>query len=369
MRIAIIADPLDKQTAGVYTFTRKLVEMLPRMDKNNEYLFFRTDKNKGSDINQLAIPNTLKFLRDDPIRTFCTLPKAIKEFQPDVVIEPAHFGPFNLPKHIKRVTVIHDLTPILFPKWHRFHSQLLQRIILPGILKRADLVVCNSQHTMNDVSSYSPQAAKKTAFVHLGKGDHFVPQEDPAVLERYGINQAYFLFVGTIEPRKNLSRLLLAFEQFKKKNASAHKLIIVGGNGWKSKDFHSLLEVHPYRKDIILPGYIPESDLPVLYAMAAAFIYPSLYEGFGLPVLEAMACGAAVITSNVSSLPEVGGDAVLYVNPNSVADLAEKMETICNNQDLRDSLKEKSINQAAKFSWEKFSREFVNLLEDRFGDT
>ncbi len=366
MRIAIIADPLDKQSAGIYEFTRNLLEKLPKVSKTHDFCFFRFKVDSSLSVHQEEVKNPIGILNKDPLRIFIKLPQAIKKWNPDLVIEPAHFGPFNLPKHIKRVTVIHDLTPIKFPGLHRFHSQLLQRLFLPGILKRADLIVCNSKNTLNDVLEYSPQAQGKIEFVHLGKDDSFKPKIDPGVLFKYGIGESFFLFVGTIEPRKNLNKLLSAYEDFKTKTSSPHQLVIVGAKGWKSKSFYRQLQASPFRKDIVLPGYVPAEDLPVFYSMATAFIYPSLYEGFGLPVLEAMACGAAVITSNTSSIPEVGGDAVLYVNPNSVNELSQQMQLINEDNNCRTQLKEKALAQANQFSWERFTREFINLLEEKF---
>jgi glycosyltransferase involved in cell wall biosynthesis len=424
--IAIIADPLEKQNSGVHYFTWNLVNQLLnngsaklsiiglgksgiedqkldagawkldagvwkldagswklevgswKLEAGNWMLETGVGESNGESKPSPAalspqpatfysLPNTLKFLSDDPIRTFITLPKLIKKLNPHLVIEPAHFGPFNLPKHIKRVTVIHDLTPIRFPKFHPWHSQLLQRLFLPGVLRRADLIITNSNNTRDDVLQYSPQAKNKTEFIHLGKDEIFRPLTDPTVLEKFGVRQPYFLFVGTIEPRKNLLVLLLAFELFKKaKPDSKHQLVIVGGKGWKSKKFHQALERSPYKNDIVLPGYVPREQLPVFYSMAEIFIYPSFYEGFGFPVLEAMACGTAVITSNVSSLPEVGGGAALYFDPNNVDALLEKILLQTENNALKTELQKKSLIQAQKFSWELFSSELINLLEDKF---
>ncbi len=378
LHIAIIADPLQKQNSGVFQYTFNLVKQFAST-KNHKVsiilLFNDTDTNiKPATCNLQPetihyLSNTLTFLKDDPIRTFIALPGLLKKLSPHIVIEPAHFGPFNLPKRIKRVTVIHDLTPIKFPQFHKFYSQLLQRLFLPGILKRADLIVTNSKNTKNDVIAYSPQAKDKTAFIHLGKDEMFKPIKDISVLTKYGIQQPYFLFVGTIEPRKNLISLLAAFEQFKQKNQTNHKLLIVGGKGWKSRRFFKKLKNHPFRSEIILPGYLLREELPVFFSLAEAFIYPSFYEGFGFPVLEAMACGTPVITSKSSSLPEVGGEAALYFDPYNVSELVEKMELLTESDDLRKEMIERGFQQAAKFSWEKYAKEFVNLLEKKFGQT
>lgn len=369
LHITIIADPLNKQDSGIYYYTMNLIRQLDKNEKISLSVILLDKKSEvipaTCNLQQASIhylPNTLKLLRDDPVRTFFTLPKLIKRIKADIVVEPAHFGPFNLPRQIKRITVIHDLTPVRFSHFHRFHSQLLQRIFLPGILKRADLIITNSENTKNDVIEYSPAANGKTAMIHLGRDDIFSPKDDSEKLKAYGINKAYFLFVGTLEPRKNISLLLDAFLKIRQKDHD-YQLVLVGGRGWKSKSFIKKLNNHPYGEDILLPGYVPREDLPVLYSGSYAFVYPSIYEGFGFPVLEAMACGAPVISSNTSSLPEVGGEAALYFNPNSVDELVVNMEMIIENMDLRSKLCKKSIKQAGKFSWEQFGNEFVNLLE------
>jgi len=240
------------------------------------------------------------------LRLFFLVPLVCSWLRVDAVVELAHFGPFNLPPNIKRITVIHDLTPILFPEFHTFNGHFLQKVFLKGILRRADIIIANSEYTKQDVEKYYPSTNGKVHAFHLGVSDKIQPKEDYSVLEKYEIKQPYFLFTGTIEPRKNLIFLLQAFNNFKKKDKLNWQLIIAGGKGWKSDAFFEYYENHNFKDDIILTGYIPSEDLPVLYTMADVFIYPSIYEGFGLPVVEAMACGTPCILSNTSSLSEIG---------------------------------------------------------------
>ena len=296
------------------------------------------------------------------------IPLIIRRLNPDVVLEPAHFGPFNLPKRIKRITVIHDLTPIIFPQFHRWHSQILQKIFLGRVLKNADMVLTNSENTGQDVGKYYPVTKGKIVSGLLGKEELYKPTQSRQFLEQKKIDFPYFLFVGTIEPRKNLLILLEAFAAYKKKDKTETKLMIVGGNGWKSESFLEALEQHPNRADIIRPGYVEKQYLPELYTHCKAFIYPSLYEGFGLPILEAMACGALVITSNISSMPEVGGEAAFYISPSLSSSLLQKMEVVSNlSVDEIANGKRKSIAQASQFSWKKFALHFkenLKLLKD-----
>ena len=369
MHIVIIADPLDKQTAGIHYLTKHLVSNLLKFEPKNKYSIIRLKNDSNiKDHQTIALENSIPFIQNDPIRTFITLPMLIRKLKPDLVIETAHFGPFNLPKKIKRLTIIHDLSPIKFPHFHPFLSQILQRIFMPKILKKANLIITNSKNTTADVIQQSPNAQNKTVHFYLGKEEIFKPAGAGNILEKHNIQAPYFLNVGTIEPRKNLNTLLEAFNLFKQKSESELKLVITGGQGWKAKSFYQKLKNHPYRNDILQIGYVDRNDLPSLYSNALAFIYPSFYEGFGLPVLEAMACGAPCIVSNTSSLPEVGGDATLYFNPQKASEMAEKMILIHHNKAIQNSLKEIAIKQASKFSWEKYTKSFIQEIEERFGE-
>ncbi len=367
MHIVIIADPLDKQSAGVFYYAKNLILSLLDIDKKNTYSIIKLNAREISEnIQSIPLKNTFTFLHDDPYRTFITLPKLIKKLKPDVVVELAHFGPFNLPKTIKRVTIIHDLTPIKFPQYHKFYSQFLQKLFLPGIVKKADLLITNSKNTSLDLQHYYPKSKGKTETIHLGKSEGFKPSFSKNILKQHKISKPYFFTVGTIEPRKNLITLLEAYKLFRQKNETEIELIISGGIGWKSKEFFKNYFNHPFKDDIKLIGYASRQHLPYLYSHAEAFVFPSLYEGFGLPIVEAMACGTACIVSNTSSIPEVCEDAAIYFNPNSSEELSEKMEQIANNKELQREFMEKSMIQAKKFSWEIHAKEFIRLMETYF---
>lgn len=368
MHIAIIADPLDKQKAGIHYLTKHLIDQFLSLKSTNKYSIICFNDQLIHDHRTIVLKNTVPFIKNDPIRTFITLPILLRKLNPDVVIEPAHFGPFNLPKKIKRVTIIHDLSPLKFPKFHPFLSQFLQRIFLPGIIKRADLLITNSKNTSQDLMTYYPKSINKIEQIYLGKEDLFKPTGSLNDLAKHGIQRPYILSVGTIEPRKNLTTMLKAFTLFKQKIPSKIQLVIVGGKGWKSKPFYKELENHPFKDEIKLVGYVNRIDLPILYSCALTFIYPSLYEGFGLSVLEAMACGSPCIISNTSSLTEVGGEAVLYFNPERIDELSEKLKLIYDNKALRTLLTEKSIKQASRFSWQQYAKVFIQKLESNFGE-
>jgi glycosyltransferase involved in cell wall biosynthesis len=369
MKIAILADPLDNQNAGIHTYTRELVRSLERFCAENEIIIIRSKKkNDFPHLKQIVVPSTKAPIGYHSIvRLFLAIPRLLRKEKVDIVFEPAHFGPFNLPKRIKRVTMIHDLTPIILSDFHRFHSQLLQKIFLKRIMRKADLILANSTNTEKDIHKVYPFTKNKTKRILLGKDDSFTANANKDILRKLNIlPEQYFLFVGTIEPRKNLVVLLKAFEAFKNKTQSDYKLVITGQKGWKSDSFFKELNKHPNRKDIVLSGFVSNEELRSLYTHALAFVYPSIYEGFGLPILEAMSCGTPVIAANNSSLPEVGGDAAMYFETKDLLDLASKMELFYDNPKLKAALSLKSLAQASKFSWETYAEEFIDTLENLF---
>lgn len=364
MKIAILADPLDNQNAGVHTYTQKLVSALIQYDDINEYVLIREKKDPAlpSKIQQIAVSNIRRLLPYAALRMFVIIPIVLRRLKVDAVVEPAHFGPFNLPRRIYRITVIHDLTAILFPHFHRRHSQILQRIFLRGILKRADLILTVSQHSSKDLARFFSFTDKKTVVIPPAHDSFYQPVSSRAVLEKWQINAPYFLSVSTIEPRKNLTILLRVYQRFREQNDSRVLLILVGGKGWKYQSFYDELARHPYRKDILMAGFVDEEDLPTLYSHTLALVYPSLYEGFGMPVLEAMACGAVVICSERSSMPEVGKSAALYFDPEDEAGLLQHMQAVAQNESLAMERRMLSLQEASTFSWENYVRMFMEAI-------
>lgn len=364
MRIAFLADALDLQSAGVHVYTREIIKALASLKTTHEYLIIRVNRSAGpSTFEELAIPY-INVPGYKAYRIFWQLPRLLAKRKVDVVVEPAHFGPFNLPKHIKRVTFIHDLTPLLFPQYHVYHSQLLQRLFLPSILRSATHIITNSAHTRQDLIQFFPFTANKSTATLLGKDLLYRPIEDAKVLEAYGIQQPYWLCVGTIEPRKNIKVLLAAFDRLKAATDCPHQLVLLGKKGWKSDGIYQRIQSSPYRECIHLPGYVEREALPVIYSMAEVFIYPSFYEGFGLPVLEAMSCGVPVLTADVSSLPEVGGEGALYFDPHSVEELVDLLRQLLRSPALRQQQARLGLKRATQFSWEKTARE-TDAIFDR----
>lgn len=362
MKIAIIADPLDNQSAGVHVYLRELVGALARDAGGHEYILIRQRVDPELPLRQIAVP-----LRRIPgfasLRLFVTVPRLLRRLGVDAVFEPAHFGPFNLPKSVLRVTMIHDLTPILLPEHHRRHGRVLQRIFLPSILRRADRVVANSRSTMADLERVYPVTRGKIETILLGGGERFSPDSGTVFQDTYGIDRPYFLYVGTVEPRKNLPLLLVAYAAHRT-GGGEELLVIVGGKGWKSEAFHAALAVHPYRSDILLTGFVPEELLAQAYTGSVALIYPSVYEGFGFPVVEGLSCGTSVICPRNSSLPEVGGELAWYYPTHDADKLAELLGEVAAGGPEVARRRAAGPAWARRFNWADYAERFNGMLND-----
>jgi len=365
MKIAVLADALDTQTAGIYVYLKELLDSIHRIDHRNQYIIIRPlSKNDYPNWEEITVPINPRIPFHQRIRQFIHIPSLLNQLKPDVVLEPGHFGPFNLDKSIKRVTVIHDLTPILFPEYHIKTSQLTHKWFLPRILRKADHIITNSENTTKDVIAYHPAAASKITSIHLGKHPAFRATDPSAVIKKYDLRPNYLLYLGTLEPRKNLDVLLSAFEKYKSTHpTSSTQLVLAGKQGWRIEPFLDKVAASKWRSDIKLLGYLSFEELPALYSGAAISVYPSHYEGFGFPVLEAMACGTAVICSDNSSLPEVGGAAVAYFETGDVEGLVEQMAILLGDKGKRMEMGKAGLLQAEGFDWGRTAERTVEVLE------
>ncbi|OAV44830.1 glycosyltransferase family 1 protein [Lewinella sp. 4G2] len=369
MRVAIIADPLDNQNAGVHVYVRELVRALAANPGEHEYILIREKVDPNLSLRQVAVKNIRLPIGYASARLFFIIPRILRRLKVDAVFEPAHFGPFNLPKSVKRITMIHDLTPILFPQFHRWHSQQLQRLFLNRILQRADLIISNSLNTQRDVEQYYPFTQGKIQTILLGRNESFQPVTDRDFLSEYKITKPYFLYVGTLEPRKNLVLLLQAFTQLRKRALPQVQCVLVGGKGWKNELLDQALKDHPYRNDIIVTGYVSKDHLLQAYSHAEALVYPSIYEGFGFPILEALSCGTNVICPDNSSLPEVGGELAYYYPTHDTAALTDRMqEVLVGGQHVKERAAAGPA-WSARFSWADYARRFNDVLSTLDGAT
>jgi glycosyltransferase involved in cell wall biosynthesis len=258
-------------------------------------------------------------------------------------------------RSVPTVLTVHDLIFKHLPAHHKRLNRWYLNQALPLYCRQASHIIAVSECTRRDLVAAYGLPPDKITVVHEAADPRFRPQSAQAVAvvrSRYRLPERYVVFVGTIEPRKNLTRLLAAFEEVYSVGLT-DGLVIVGRRGWLYDAFFAALERSRVRDAVIFPGYVADADLPAIYAGAQALAFPSLYEGFGLPVLEAMTCGTPVTCSATSSLPEITGDAALPFDPENVQSITTALRRLLSDTDLQASFSQRGFEQAAKFSWDR----------------
>ena len=271
----------------------------------------------------------------------------------------------------RAAVLVHDLSFRAHPGYFPRGIALYMRLLTGWAVRRAERVIALSEFTRQEVARFYPAAAAKTEVVYPGVGREFTPDgdavADEAILAAMGVRRPYLLAVGNIHPRKNLARLLAAWERLRDEGRDVPVMVWAGLDRWQSGE----LVEHARAAGVCLPGFVAPEHLPALYRQAEALAYPSLYEGFGLPPLEAMACGTPVLTSSTTSLPEAVGDAALTADPTDVAALAEGLARLLFDADLRRELRARGLARAAEFRWAGTARQLLAVLAEpgrRFGD-
>ena len=362
MKIKIIADSVNKFKTGIGNYTFNLITGLQQIGAGLSLINYEKVENFHTEL----YPNILKDRFLETYSWYLTLPFLIKPEPPAIIHNPTQVPTFFRFKH-KNIITINDLSALKFPEQHKLGRRLITDLFLPRTLKKADKIIAISRNTKEDILSYYPFLKEdKIRVIHLAANEDFRTIQDENVLDdcrkRYNLHEKFILYVGTLEPRKNLVRLLHAFSSVHEKTGVP--LTIVGKKGWKYKKIFETLRDLNLEQKVLFTGYVEPGDLPALYNLATLFVYPSLYEGFGLPPLEAMQCGCPVITSNVSSLPEVVGDAAIKVNPCSIQEIEQAMCSLLSDENLRTDYIKRGIKQAEKFSWERCARETFQVYQE-----
>ncbi len=284
---------------------------------------------------------------------------------PELLFVPSHVLPLAHPR--RSVATVHDLGYHYYPEAHTLFQNLYLRWSTRYNARAAARVLADSEATRRDLVHYYRVPPEKIVVVYPGRDESLAPVTEPtrlaAVRARYGIDGPYLLYVGTLHPRKNLVRLVQAFASTLDAEPDL-RLVLAGQKGWLYDEILGQVRKLGLENRVLLTGYVPDADLPALLSAALAFVYPSLYEGFGLPVLEAMACGTPVVCSNASSLPEVAGQAALLVDPHNTEALAEALARIVTEAGLREALVEKGLGQIQNFSWQRCAQEVLQVLEE-----
>lgn len=362
MKIGIDGSALVKEIAGIGQWIVRVIENIMKIDKENEYYLFSYD--------QMQLPYELADnwqivsyggKDNKQINFLITLPRILKEYGIEVFVGTRHYlPPFNK-KRITYVAVVHDLIPLYMPELFTKKHKLRFRFFTELCRRQADAVIAVSEATRHDVLKYMKLPQEKVRVIYEGANPRFNTERDEAgiraTMEKYHIDSDYVLCLSTVEPRKNMLRTIQAFEKCVLERKLPYKLVIVGGSGWCNGDIYEYVQTHDLKEHVIFTGYVSDEEVKHIYANATLFVYASLCEGFGLPVLEAMQSGIPVITSDLSSMPEVAGDACVLVDPYRTEQIEDAIARVLADEEKRKEMREKGLLQAQKFSWEKCGRE------------
>jgi len=286
-----------------------------------------------------------------------------------------HFFNYIVPPGVagKTVVTVHDMVIKAFPETVRWKTRILLSLGLNRSLQRADKIVTDSFFSKKEIIKYYPAYEKKIRVVPCGVDVHqFYPMKDEReivrVKQKLKITGDYFLYVGTIEPRKNLYRLIEAYSLVLKKDPSVPSLILAGSNGWLNENLFVLIKEKGLEEKVHFTEYVASEDRCALYNGAIGFLFPSIYEGFGMPPLEAMACGVPVLVSKEASLPEIVGDAGIYVNAYEVSSIADGLEKLSTDKKLREKLSQRGLKQAQKYTWKQATEKLYKIYEELFDE-
>lgn len=379
MKISVDVQPLlSGNKTGIGFYETEVLNALSELDNNNEYyLNFFSLRNTRSKIEcaeklfggkgkiqickwaSYSVVKKLWYLFPVPYKCFFREETDVSLFF-NYYVPPFTYG--------KTITVIHDMTVKDMPETMSTKTRFALSHTLKQSIKRADKIVTVSEFSRERISYYYDIPIEKIEIVTNGYREdmfhnNYGKNKIDSVKLKYKITGDYLLYLGTLEPRKNIERLIKAFAQLKRDLSDCHKLVLAGGKGWLYDSIFETVKRLNLEQDVIFTGYVEDKDVPLLMSGALVFCFPSLYEGFGIPPLEAMACGTPVITSNTSSLPEVVGDAAILVDPLSVDSISDALKKVVGDESLRREMSKKGLEQCRKFSWRKSAETLLDIIK------
>jgi glycosyltransferase involved in cell wall biosynthesis len=371
MKIAIDTIPLLSPLTGVGYYTYQIAKALREIDSTHEFAYFYGYYSPNL-ISPGEHPKSFYRLKE-AVRKVPFLGTAVRNFkdwgnylssrQFDLYFEP-NFIPLKMPAKRTVVTVL-DFSFARFPEWHSKDKVRYFRKHFWKKISRADRIIVISDFIKNEAIHSFGFPEDQLTTIHLGFDQSIFrvyPREDLlAVKNKYRLPENFILFVGSIEPRKNLQNLLRAYMDLEESVRKELKLVLVGFKGWENEEIVSFIK--KLKSDVFYLGYVPEVELGKIYNLAKLFVYPSLYEGFGLPPLEAMACGCPVVVSNAASLPEVCGDAAFYIDPHDVHSIVQGLNQVLTDEAQRGFLRVRGMERAKLFSWGKAAMEHLRVFE------
>ena len=375
MRLAINTLPLTGNQAGAERYAKNIIQYLAQRNGDQTYVLILSQRNRAyyhfpqKNIRPLILPLDTRL---KPLRIFAEqflLPFFLRSLKVDLFFSPCNIAPWRMP--VPLVLTLFDLHWFIYPElFNPLHRTYVQRAITWSV-RRAKRIITISENSKKDILNIFNLPEQKVRVIYPGLDPVFLkeasPEEVHGVKGRYRIQGPYLLFVGKQHKRKNILTLLKVFRQLKEGERLPHQLVLAGTPGDGSPEIEAWLASgnHP---EVIRTGFIPDQEMRPLYAGADALVYPSLYEGFGLPVLEAMACGCPVITSTVSSIPEVAGTAALLIDPDREDEMAEAILRLIRKPALAQRLREEGRVQARKFTWDRAAEETLEVFHQALPD-
>jgi glycosyltransferase involved in cell wall biosynthesis len=365
VRIAIDASTISTQ-GGPRTYVLGLLEALLKLDQENSYTIFYNDPShlgRFPRAREIVLPGKTPLAR--LWREHRLLPEACRRERIDLLHCPKSAVPFRSPCPV--VVTLHDLIPIKHPETEKFAARLYWRLQIPIAARRSDFIITDSEHARREIIADFNVPAGRIRAIMLGFDPAMGGKRDRTttrkILAKHNLPDDYILYVGTIQPRKNLATLIEAFHLLKRDRDVPHKLVIVGRKGWLYDQLFTRIHKLGLDDEILFTGFVSDEELPFIYDRACVFVYLSLFEGFGLPPLEAMACGVPVITSNTTSLPEVVGDAGITLPPTDVSRVHEALRQVLGDEALRKTMRHAGLERAQMFSWEAAARETLEVYK------
>jgi glycosyltransferase involved in cell wall biosynthesis len=370
MHVVLDARYIARRQSGVGAYAQRLITGLATIDHRNRYTCLVATAGPGLPVQQpnvAASPTRVSFedhLRGD-LWLLGYLPFRLRSLRTDVYHGPAVFLP-HVKLGFRTVVTIHDLVSFLFPETVPRKYSLYMRLMTRLAARSADRIIAVSEATKADLVETLRVPAAKIVVIHEAVGPEFArplpPEAVDTVIRRYNLRRPYCLFVGNLEPRKNLPALIEAFADVRRRLGSV-QLVLAGTRAWLHAGIFRAVEQHGVGAAVVFTDYVPVGDLPALYAGATCFVFPSLYEGFGLPVLEAMAAGAPVVAARAGSIPEVAGDAALLVDVRAPGELATAMEAVLTDAALRERLVARGRARARTFEWNTVARQTLAVYD------
>ncbi len=373
----------EGRKTGVEEYTLKLLLNIFEADKKNEYILFLSswkkpifdfslfEKYSNVKIKKIKFPNKLlnfSFWYFNWPKIDWLVGGANVVFFPNII-----FGAVS--KSVKTIVTIHDLSFERYPHFFSFKRRLWHIFVNPKkICQKAECIIAVSNSTAEDIGSLYGVDKEKIAVIHSAVSNNFSLVDRNAkrlieIKEKYGLPFKFILYLGTIEPRKNIGGIIRAYDflqisarKTKNLELEKYKLVIAGSSGWLDKSIFQEINKSNFKENIILPGFVEDADKVFVYNLASLFVYPSFFEGFGFPPLEAMQCGVPVITSNNASLPEICGDAGILIDPDKPEEIGRAMEEVLTDKIFREKLIKKGIKRSARFSWKKTANEVLKLF-------